>query len=70
VIGRLKPGVEIGRAQSDLQLITQEMAREYPPHAAPFRAHERVEVMPLHRMLVQNVRSLLLILLGPSDLSF
>jgi len=64
VIARLKPGVEIGRAQSDLQLITQQMDREYPPEAAPFRAHERVEVIPLHALLVRNVRSLLLILLG------
>ena len=64
VIARLKLGVEIGRAQSDLQLITQQMDREYPPEAAPFRAHERVEVIPLHALLVRNVRSLLLILLG------
>jgi putative ABC transport system permease protein len=64
VIARLKPGVEIGRAQSDLQLVTQQMDREYPPQAARFRAHERVEVLPLHALLVQNVRSLLLILLG------
>jgi len=64
VIAHLKPGVDTGRAQSDLQLITQQMDREYPPEAAPFRAHERVEVIPLHELLVQNVRSLLLILLG------
>jgi putative ABC transport system permease protein len=64
VIARLKPGVDIGRAQSDLQLITQQMDREYPPEAAPFRAHERVEVISLHELLVQNVRSLLLILLA------
>jgi putative ABC transport system permease protein len=64
VIARLKPGVEIARAQSDLQLVTQQMDREYPPQAAPFRAHERVEVIPLHALLVRNVRTLLLILLG------
>jgi putative ABC transport system permease protein len=64
VIARLKPGVQIGRAQSDLQLVTQQMDREYPPQAALFRAHERVEVIPLHALLVQNVRPLLLILLG------
>jgi len=64
VIARLKPGVDVARAQSDLQLITQQMDREYPPEAAPFRAHERVEVIPLHALLVRNVRSLLLILLG------
>ena len=64
VIARPKPGVDTARAQSDLQLITQQMDREYPQEAAPFRAHERVEVIPLHQLLVQNVRSLLLILLG------
>jgi len=64
VIGRLKPGMAISQAQADLQLLTQEMDKEYPPEAAPFRAHETVEVIPLHEMLVQNVRSLLLILLG------
>jgi putative ABC transport system permease protein len=64
VIARLKPGVDAARAQSNLQLVTQQMDREYPPQAAPFRAHERVEVIPLHALLVQNVRSLLLILLG------
>jgi putative ABC transport system permease protein len=64
VIARLKPRVDVARAQSDLQLITQQMDREYPQEAAPFRAHERVEVIPLHALLVQNVRSLLLILLG------
>ena len=64
VIARLKPGVDAARAQSDLQFITQQMDREYPQEAQPFRAHERVEVIPLHALLVRNVRSLLLILLG------
>src|SRR5438132_1147027 len=63
-IGRLKPGVEISKAQSELQVLTQEMDKEYPPEAAQFRAHETVEVIPLHEMMVHNVRSLLLILLG------
>ena len=63
-IGRLKPGIPISKAQADLQLLSQEMDKEYPPQAAQFRAHETVEVIPLHDMLVQNVRSLLLILLG------
>ncbi len=63
-IGRLKPRVQISKAQADLQFLAQEMDKEYPPQAAQFRAHETVEVMPLHELLVQNVRSLLLILLG------
>ncbi|MGH9396420.1 MAG: ADOP family duplicated permease [Terriglobia bacterium] len=64
VIARLKPGVGVRQAQSDLQVITQQMDKEYPPQAARFRAHERVEVIPLQELLVHNVRSLLLILLG------
>jgi predicted permease len=63
-IGRLKPGTEIGQAQSDLQLLTKTMDKEYPPQAARFRGQERVEVIPLHELLVHNVRSLLMILLG------
>ncbi|MGB9511251.1 MAG: ABC transporter permease [Candidatus Acidiferrum sp.] len=64
VIARLKSGTTISQAQSDLQLITQRMNREYPPEAASFRSNVHVEVLPLHSLLVQNVRSLLLILLG------
>ena len=64
VIARLKPGTTMAQAQSDLQLITQRMDREYPPEAAPFRSNARVELLPLHSLLVQNVRPLLLILLG------
>src|SRR5436309_9311637 len=64
VIGRLKSRVEISQAQADLQLLTQEMDKEYPPQAAQFRGRETVEVIPLHELLVRNVRSLLLILLG------
>jgi putative ABC transport system permease protein len=64
VVGRLKPGLDSQQAQADLQFITQQMDREYPPQAAPFRAHERVEVIPLHELFVRNVRPLLLVLLG------
>src|SRR5256885_14010072 len=66
-IGRLKPGIAISKAQADLQLLAQEMDKEYPPQAAQFRAHETVEVIPLHDMLVQNVRSVLLILLRSEE---
>lgn len=64
VIGRLKPGITISQAQSDLLLVTHQIDREYGPQAVPYRAHEQVEVIPLHALLVRNVRSLLLILLG------
>ena len=64
VVARLKRGVGIARAQSDLQVVTEQMSREYPPQAAKFRENVRVEVIPLHDLLVQNVRSLLIVLLG------
>lgn len=64
VIGRLQPGMDISQAQSDLQLITQQRDKDYPPQAAPFRSHERVEVIPLHGVLVQNASSLLTILMA------
>ena len=63
-IARLKPGVDTAEAQSDLQLITLGMDRLYPPEAAGFRKNVRVEILSLHSLLVENVRSLLLILLG------
>src|SRR5437870_10918898 len=63
-IGRLKPGVAVTQAQSDLQLLTQAVNKEYPPQASRFREHVAVEVIPLHEVLVHNVRSLLMILLG------
>ena len=63
-IGRLKPGIELAQAQADLQHLTQLMNKEYPPQAARFRKDSRVELIPLHALLVQNSRSLLFILLG------
>jgi predicted permease len=66
VVAHLKPGVGIAQAQSDLELITHQMDKEYPAQASKFRAHEWVEVMPLQQMLVRNVRPLLLILLCAS----
>ncbi|HEV2379099.1 MAG TPA: ABC transporter permease [Terriglobia bacterium] len=68
VVARLKAGVDIQQAQSNLQVITRQMDKEYPPQAARFRAQESVEVLPLQEFLVHNVRSLLLILLGATAL--
>jgi len=64
VIGRLKPGIDAAQARADLEVIAGQMDREYPPQAAPFRANKSVEVLPLHGFFVQDVRSLLEILLG------
>ncbi len=64
VVGRLKLGVTIEQAQADLQVLTQRMNQQYPPQAAGFRKGGRADVVPLHAVLVHDVRSQLLILLG------
>ncbi len=64
VIGRLKPGVTIDQARANLQVLTQRMDQQYPPQAERFRANARVDVVPLHDVLVKDVRLLLLVLLG------
>ena len=64
VIGLLKPGVTIDQARANLQVLTQRMDQQYPPQAERFRANALVDVVPLHAVLVKDVRLLLLILLG------
>jgi|HubBroStandDraft_6_1064221.scaffolds.fasta_scaffold05389_2 predicted permease len=64
LIARLKPGVTIAQAQSNLQVLIHQMDQQYPPEAARFRAGARADVVPLHDVLVHDVRSQLLILLG------
>jgi predicted permease len=64
VVGRLKPGVTIAQAQANLQVLTKRMDQQYPPAAARFRDGARADVVPLHAVLVHDVRSQLFILLG------
>jgi len=64
VIGLLKPGVSIDQARANLQVLIRRMDQLYPPQAARFRAGAHADVVPLHDVLVRNVRSLLFILLG------
>jgi predicted permease len=64
VVGRLKPGIGIIEAQSNLQVITEQVGKEIPTQASQDWANVRVEVIPLQEMLAQHVRSLLLILMG------
>jgi predicted permease len=68
VVGRLKTDVDIEQAQSDLQVITGQLDKYYPPQATKFRANVTVEVIPLQKFLVHNVQSLLLILQGATGL--
>jgi predicted permease len=68
-IGRLKPGVTLSQAQSNLSRITHSIDREYPPQIVQSR-DRRVELVPLHALLAGNARPLLLILLGTAGFVF
>ncbi len=59
-IARLKPGVDITRAQADLSAIASRLEREYPADNKGWGAR----VVPLHQDLVGDVRPALLVLLG------
>jgi putative ABC transport system permease protein len=63
VIGRLKPGVNLKRAKSDLLTIHQQSAKAVPSFARALTASQ-VRIVTLHEHLVGNVRPLLLIFLG------
>ncbi len=63
VIGRLKPGITLSQAESNLSLITHSIDQDYPPQIVQTR-DRRIDLIPLHDLLVQNVRALLLLLLG------
>ncbi len=63
VIGRLKPSISFSQAETDLWVITHGIDREYPAQIVQSR-DRHVELVSLHEVLVRNVRSLLLTLLG------
>ena len=60
VIGRLKPGVTISQAQSDIAAITRRLEQDFPKTNAGLGSN----VVPLHTQVVGDVRSMLFILLG------
>jgi predicted permease len=63
VIGRLKDGVTIPQAVSNLQVVSHHIDKEYPQQFLESR-DRTVEILSLNAFLVRNIRSLLLILLG------
>ena len=63
VIARLKPGVNLDRATSDLVTINQRSIKALPRFAQAL-ARVQVRMVTLHEHLVGNVRPLLLIFLG------
>ena len=64
VIGKLKPGVTIAQATSDLANLSKQVASQMPPMFLPMRDAMQVRTTRLHDKLVGDVRPTLLILLG------
>ena len=60
VIGRLAQGVDQEQAQAEMSTIAARLAEAYPD----LNAGWGVTLVPVHRMIVQNIRPALLILLG------
>jgi putative ABC transport system permease protein len=60
VLGRLKPGVSLSQAQSDIAAISRRAEQDYPQTNAGLGSN----VVALHTQLVGDVRSMLFILLG------
>jgi putative ABC transport system permease protein len=59
-VARLKPGVDLARAQADLDVISARLEREFPKENAGWGA----EVIPLQELIVGDVRTSLVMLLG------
>lgn len=60
VLGRLKPGVSVAQAQAQINTITDRIRAQY----SKFYKDEYVTVVPLSSELIQNVRSVLWVLLA------
>jgi len=58
--GRLKPGVSLAEVQAELDVIGQRLAKQFPAENAGWEIH----LFPLQRLIVGDVRSSLLVLLG------
>lgn len=61
VIGRLKPGVTVAQAQSEMDRISEQLRSQFPDHA---EAGFRVDVQPLHREVVGHVEPALIAVQG------
>lgn len=60
MVGRLKSGVTVAKAQSDAQRVARQIMRNYPPDLANF--HIRPAVNPLRQITVLQTRPLLRVL--------
>jgi len=59
-VGKLKPGVSLARAQAEMNTISAALEKAYPREQKGYGAN----VVPLHRQMVGDIRSSLLVLLG------
>jgi len=64
VIGRLKPGISVQRAQAALEVIARRMDNQYPPPWSRYHAAAHARVIPLHDWLIRDVRPALYVMLG------
>jgi putative ABC transport system permease protein len=60
VIARLKPGIDVARAQSEMDAISRQLEREYPQANTGWGAG----VVPLQELIVGDIRTSLLMLLA------
>src|ERR1700688_511389 len=60
VTARLKPGVSMAQAQAELDSFSQRIAKEFPAENEGWV----IRMVPLQEMMVENIRSALLVLLG------
>jgi len=58
-IGRLKPGVFIGQAQAEMDMVSTRFAKEFPEDSGV-----KIRIESFRQLVVGNVKSALLILLG------
>ncbi len=59
-VARLKPGVTLARARSDMASVARTLAARYPDE----NAHRLADLLPLHKSLVRNLEPALLVLFG------
>jgi predicted permease len=60
VTGRLKPGFSMAQAQAEVNALGARLAREFPAENGGWK----IRMVPLQQMIVGNVKSALLVLLG------